>query len=142
MKTKQFNQDQLAFNFDAPQVRKSDPVTSKKAILGMNFGKKRLDVLHALETFKNGAATFEVAALMNVPRDHISSHIKPLRLHGWIIDTGLVKINPATGKKCIIYAVTNKYVMSSLYKGSSNKYYSMQLATNHICKCGVCGRII
>lgn len=101
-----------------PHARKGDPDTSKQAAAQVRVNSIRHGILDILQQHPEGLATFQVANLMGVPRDYISSHFKPLCSINVIRKTGKTIPNPMTKNRtrCEVYIVTQDFLKSPLAK--------------------------
>lgn len=86
---------QAPLDFFMPRARKTDPMTSHKAANKIKPESRRGQILAILAL--RDAATFQIAAQLDVSRDCISPHMKPLELLGLIKRTGSVVRNPKGG---------------------------------------------
>jgi len=55
-----------------------------------------------------GATTFEIAKLLGWPINRVSGRVTELCDKGAAIDSGERRINPESGKKCIVWSVSQK----------------------------------
>lgn len=90
--------NQLPIDWNPPRARRSDPKTSKAAA-NINPTGIRLEILWALFYAETPLASFQIAESMNIPRDSVSPHMKPLLQAGFIEKTGQTVVNPKTRRK-------------------------------------------
>jgi len=92
---------QMSLDFDPPKARLTDPRTSKDAAKSVKTGTIRALILNQLST--NNLATFQIAEILDMYRDSISPHMKPLERLGLIRRSGQLVKNPKTGKNCEVW---------------------------------------
>lgn len=90
---------QLPLDFDRPQVRASDPNTSRAAIKGLNVTPIRTKILETIFEARRPLASFQIAEILGVPRDNISPHMKPLERSKHLYRTGQTVTNPLSARK-------------------------------------------
>lgn len=104
------NEFNLLEEFDPPRARHTDPQTSHRAASRIRAGSRRAKILFAVaSTGMKGAATFEVAKMLGVERDLVSSNFKPLVEMGFLEIGPCVRHNPKTNNGSLVYVVTDKY---------------------------------
>ena len=106
---------QVPLDFEGAQVRRTDPITSKKASGWVQVSSMRRAIIGFVKfRGQQGATTFEIANDMGVPRDYISPHIKWLVNHAYLYKTGQLRMNPTTKSKAKseVYSSFNNLPMS------------------------------
>lgn len=97
--------DQLPLDFYLPQARKTDPRTSHKAANAIKPESRRGGILEVLKL--GNFATFQIAEMLDVSRDCVSPHMKPLERMNYVVRTGEVVKNPKGGE-CEVWALASK----------------------------------
>lgn len=93
-------------------VRASDPDTSHAAAESINPSALQGVIIQILVEAQTGLTTHEIARLVHIGYQTITPRMKPMRLKGWVYDTGLRRAwkggpgSPATNRLSIVWQLT------------------------------------
>lgn len=94
------------------RARDTDPETSHEGLADrIKQESRRHQILSVLSrpAFFEGLATYEIADILGLRRDSVSSNMKPMESVGLVKRTGKVKVSEQTGNKNELWAIGDAY---------------------------------